>query len=102
MSANNEQQDSNAVLDYSQVTRYDTQPFFKAGDYRTVTWLHRKNGKHLSSSLLLQQASGSNEEVVGRNEHMVIQGAGASGIAGSTFFQMQAQIIDMSDASSEQ
>ena len=78
------------LIDYSESTRYQVQPFFKAGDYHTVKWIHRKTGKTYSSAALLEQ---KDKDITGADNQYVVSGSTTSGIAGSTFYQMQAQLI---------
>lgn len=82
--------DTSTLLDYSQVTRHDAQPFFKAGDYHTVKWIYRKAGDTYTGSALLNN---KDFNIDGAENTYVIAGTTGSGIAGTTFYQLQAQLM---------
>ena len=80
------------LIDYSESIKYEVQPFFKAGDYKTIKWIHRKSGHQYSGAAFLEQKDYGVEE---DNTHVIL-GATTSGIAGSTFYQIQAQLMAFS------
>jgi len=78
------------LIDYTYSKKWQTQPFFKAGDYKTIKWIHRNTGENYATAALLESRD---EGVNGTNQEYVVASSATSGIAGSTFYQMQAQII---------
>jgi len=86
------------IMDYSTSIDYDLQPFFKAGDCAPLEWIHRKKGTMYSTSLIMtdmavvedQSCSGSGS---GDGCTYAVLSSNASGVAGTTFYQVGAQIM---------
>jgi len=83
-------QNSAILIDYRFVTRYDVQPYFGAGSVDPVKWIHRRNGDHYSTAALLDE---KDSEIDNENNSYVVASSGLQGIAGATFYQVQAEVI---------
>ena len=81
---------ADAVMDYTTSDKYQLQPFFKAGSCVPMEWIHRKEGKQISSALIIKDTL---DTVDDSSQDYVVQSAGTSGIAGTQFYQAQAQIL---------
>jgi len=81
------------ITDYQFSEKYSLQPFYKAGDCVPVKWIHRNEGKQYSAALVLSDLDTLDDE--GSSESFIVLGGGSSGIAGTTFYQVQAQIIEI-------
>ena len=79
------------ILDYQKSTRYQAQPFYEAGSTLAIDFIHRKEGDTYSTGALLQ----SKEDLLNpdKDNKVVVTGCGVSGMAGTTFYQMHAQLI---------
>jgi len=78
------------MMNYTSSDRYDLQPFFAAGSCVPIEWLHRKQGTQYATALLLKD---NLETVDDSGDTYVVQSSASSGIAGTTFFQTQAQLL---------
>jgi len=84
--------DVKGVMDYQENKEYDLQPFFKAGSSKPLAWLHRSKGTMINSSLILgDKQTGIDEDTADTGK--VVMGGGVSGMAGTTFYQTQAQYL---------
>jgi len=77
------------LIDYQVSKKYQIQPFYKAGSCDPLKWVHRKEGETYSSAALLYDKDLKFSE----SSEYVISGATGSGIAGTTFYQVQAQLL---------
>lgn len=77
------------LIDYQRATKYSTQPFYKAGSTDSLKWVYRKEGENISAAGLIYDKDLDLTE----DKNIVIAGSGGSGIAGTTFYQVQAQLI---------
>jgi hypothetical protein len=82
------------MTDYQKSTDYDLQPFFKAGDCIPLKWIHRKKGDMYQTNLILDDK----ETVDDADTSYATLSANSNGIAGTTFFQVGAQIMGIPDA----
>ncbi len=77
------------LINYQSSERYQNQPFFGAGSKYALKWVNRKEGQAISSAALLYEK----DLDIDNSSSYAIAGAGGSGIAGTTFYQLQAQLI---------
>ena len=77
------------LIDYQRVIKHSTQPFYKAGSADPLKWVYRKEGENFSTAGIVYNKNLDLED----DKSIVITGSGGSGIAGTTFYQVQAQLI---------
>ena len=76
------------VMNYDKARSYQAQPMFGAGSARAITFLHRDEGETVNSSILLTESDTVNE-----SDSYVVLGANTQAIAGTTFYQSNAQLV---------
>ena len=77
------------LINYQSSMKYGVQPFYKAGSTDPLKWVHRKEGEHYTAAALLY----AKDLDIDKDKNVVVAGSGGSGIAGTTFYQLQAQLI---------
>ena len=77
------------LIDYQASDKYQVQPFYGAGSSTPLKWVHRSTGTHYTSAALMY----SEDLDVQKSSGIAIVGNTGSGIAGTTYYQVQAQLI---------
>ena len=77
------------LIDYQASDKYQVQPFYGAGSTIPLKWVHRKEGTHYSSAALIYDT----DTDVSKESGIAIVGSAGNGIAGTTYYQVQAQLI---------
>ena len=77
------------LINYQASDKYQVQPFYGAGTTTPLKWIHRSTGTHYTSAALLYDA----DTDISKGSGIAIVGNGGSGISGTTYYQVQAQLI---------
>jgi len=81
------------ATDYRSNENFDLQPFYKAGTTSVHKWLHRTRGVNITASSYVDDFS---TEIENSNDY-IVQGYSTNGMAGTKLYQLQAQIVKVSD-----